>query len=72
MNAAKKYYLRNLARDRIRHKERIEWLSGSNPKWACGEAVSSYDQSSLLRRSQEIVQKIDARFRYLRDPRNIK
>lgn len=72
MSKAKNHYRRWLARERIKHEERIKWLSSENPKWSCGTAVASYDRESLLTHSRKLIPAIDEYLNPLRDPRNIK
>jgi len=69
---AKNYYVRSLCKERIRHKERVEWLIGDNPRWSCGTAVASYDRENFLAHSTELITIIDKYINPLRDPRNIK
>ena len=50
--AAKKLQSDRNEADRVRHTERLEWLSGDNPAWACGTPVQNSDIFNLSRDSR--------------------
>lgn len=41
--------------DLANHRERLEWLSGESPRWACGELVDTYTSKVLLNQSRSYI-----------------
>lgn len=39
------------------HRERVEWLTGPDPRWKCGEKVTYDDRRRLLYQSKEFLAK---------------
>jgi hypothetical protein len=37
------------------HTERLEWLLGDRPKWACGESVDLATKTRLIDQSRQIL-----------------
>lgn len=55
MNAAAQIQCDREAADLANHRERIQWLSAPNPKWACGVPVDGFTRRTLLNQSKEAV-----------------
>lgn len=49
---------KQLAADRAHHMERIAWLSGESPRWACGALVAPSEALRLLTQSRECLRLI--------------
>lgn len=41
-----------------RHQERVEWLSGESPVWACGTPMGEYDRRTLLLQSRNELNRL--------------
>lgn len=50
-------YQKQLAKDIQHHADRIKWLEGPDPRWACGTKVCMHDKINLLRVSKEVMEK---------------
>jgi hypothetical protein len=48
------------ADDLANHRERIVWLTGEDPRWACGTRVDTFMRNVLLVQSRAVVARLEA------------
>ena len=52
---SKIYSINQTIRDIKHHQERVSWLKGKDPRWACGTKVSKSNRLKLLKQSLFIL-----------------
>lgn len=55
MNAAQQLQREREARELANHRDRIDWLTKSDPRWACGTPVAPSICAMLLNQSRAAV-----------------
>lgn len=56
LNSSKQLHQEQVARDIAHHQNRVKWLEGDSPKWACGTSVSKGERFRMLEASKLILQ----------------
>lgn len=54
-NVIMNQYEKQVAADRVHHQERLDWLSGDSPKWACGKLLTQVEICNLKRDSERCL-----------------
>lgn len=47
------------AADLVNHRERVSWLEGEAPEWACGTLVDAYTRKEMLKQSRTAIAKAE-------------